>query len=989
MTRRTRFALIALAWLAALLLTLAGGLNWAWRSDASLSWLLAQLPNAQVAGVHGSLASGHLEIDRLTWQGDGVRVQIDKLVLNGVTVGWRARTLSAGLASAQQVEVRTLPSKTPTPEPRDLRLPVTIDVAALRVRQLRVDQAPAMHELSARVSLGQAAHRIDQLSLEVESARVSGAFQIATTGALAAKAALRAASTGARPWHAEAQATGPLSRLGLTLALQGEAVPGHPAPSASAQATLTPFAPWPLAALSLATRQLDLAALSVRLPETALDGDAQVQTSGMDQPASARLAITNSRPGRWDEARLPLQKITLNLKGEPRQRDRLRIESLLLQLADGRGPAGRATGSGRWQGEQAEVELVLDALLPARLDARAAALTVSGPIRLQLSQLGNAPRFALNAALQGRTLDGLGAPVQLQLDADGDANRVHLARALAESGTAQAAFSGDAQREGSGWRVSARAKLDRFDPLPWWRGSEGSAWRRGPHRLNGQASAAGLWRRAAPPGFDGTLAAELADSLIAGVPLAGKLQWQGSGAAGSGEAWAEAGGNRVALSGRRAVNAADDRWQWSVKAPALAALAPLGRLVAEADPAIAGWWPEAGRVDADGQLQGRWPALALQGQARIEGWRSRAAQLAQGTLEGRIDKADDAPIALHLQARELAVGGLVLDQLDAQIDGKLGAHTLRLRADSPARPPAWTEALLGGAGSGTRLEGSARGAWTRQPGGGGRWAWQGLTLTGGARQPQGQSRPWLEARELAGELALDADGTPRALHLNPGRVQLLSTALRWSDAQWQADGRMTLAAELETINVAALLKQAQPTLGWSGDLTIGGRIDIRSAARVDADIVLERLGGDLAVTDELGITQALGLTDLRLALSAHDGVWQFAQGLAGRYIGEMAGAQVLRTGADQRWPGPDANLQGVLQARVANLGVWGAWVPPGWRLAGSLTTSAEFGGRLGAPELRGAMRGSGLGVRNLLQGVNVSDGELAITLRGERAEIER
>ncbi len=166
-------------------------------------------------------------------------------------------------------------------------------------------------------------------------------------------------------------------------------------------------------------------------------------------------------------------------------------------------------------------------------------------------------------------------------------------------------------------------------------------------------------------------------------------------------------------------------------------------------------------------------------------------------------------------------------------------------------------------------------------------------------------------------------------------------------------------------------------------------MEIRSAERLDADIVLERGGGDLAITDELGQTQGLGLTELRLALSAHDGRWQFAQGLAGRSIGAIAGAQVLQADARQRWPGRDATLQGVLEAQVANLGVWGTWVPPGWRLAGQLHTSASFGGTLGAPQLRGSMRGSGIAVRNLLQGIQLQDGELAIALDGDTARIER
>jgi translocation and assembly module TamB len=268
-----------------------------------------------------------------------------------------------------------------------------------------------------------------------------------------------------------------------------------------------------------------------------------------------------------------------------------------------------------------------------------------------------------------------------------------------------------------------------------------------------------------------------------------------------------------------------------------------------------------------------------------------------------------------------------------------------------------------------------------------------VRLQGGAREAGRQ--PWLAASELAGQLHLDPHGQLQSFQLDPGRIRLLDTALAWREAEWRAGtsgaqpARFALTAELESFDVAALLQRLQPSFGWSGNLTVGGRIELRYAGRFDADIVLERGGGDLGVTDELGQTQVLGLTDLRFAFSAHDGLWQFAQGLAGRQIGEMAGAQVVRTTADRTWPHADAALQGVLQMRVANLGIWSPWVPPGWRLGGSLSTSASIDGRFNAPELRGEMRGSGLAVRNLLEGINVSDGELAITLEGERAQVQR
>jgi translocation and assembly module TamB len=82
-------------------------------------------------------------------------------------------------------------------------------------------------------------------------------------------------------------------------------------------------------------------------------------------------------------------------------------------------------------------------------------------------------------------------------------------------------------------------------------------------------------------------------------------------------------------------------------------------------------------------------------------------------------------------------------------------------------------------------------------------------------------------------------------------------------------------------------------------------------------------------------------------------------------------------------------LGGELRARVADVGIWGAWVPPGWRLAGQIESTAKLGGTVGQPTYDGELTGQGLAVRNLLGGVNVSDGQVRVKLAGDAATIER
>ncbi len=128
---------------------------------------------------------------------------------------------------------------------------------------------------------------------------------------------------------------------------------------------------------------------------------------------------------------------------------------------------------------------------------------------------------------------------------------------------------------------------------------------------------------------------------------------------------------------------------------------------------------------------------------------------------------------------------------------------------------------------------------------------------------------------------------------------------------------------------------------------------------------------------------------MRLALTAQQGQWLFRPQLKGRLLGEIDGSVRVTTTPEQRWPPPAAPLAGEVRARVADVGIWGAWVPPGWRLGGELSTVAQLSGTFGEPRYGGEVIGSRLALRNLLQGVNVSDGELRLKLQGDRAVIER
>ena len=275
----------------------------------------------------------------------------------------------------------------------------------------------------------------------------------------------------------------------------------------------------------------------------------------------------------------------------------------------------------------------------------------------------------------------------------------------------------------------------------------------------------------------------------------------------------------------------------------------------------------------------------------------------------------------------------------------------------------------------------------------GQWRSQALEIDAGERTAAAAALPWLRARDLRLQLQWAVDGQLVAASAEPGRIEALGAGVRWTEASWRAGsgaaiGEASLDAQLEALAVAPWLARLRPAAGLGGNLVLGGRARVKVGQRVSADLVLERTRGDLTLTDDTG-TQAFGLSDLRLAIAADDGTWHFTQALAGSNVGVLAGAVSLRLPAQARWPRPDTPMQGVLEWQVADLGAWAPFTPPGWRLSGALRTGAAIGGSFGAPEITGELTGTRLAVRNLLQGVDVRDGELALSLRGSEARIDR
>lgn len=1024
--------LSVVALLLLLVLALAAGARWVLFSDEGARWLLGNAPMVQVKGFKGSLLGERWQAEQIkfSWDSGKASVTLDDLVADGLRWTWRPHEHAWMSLDVQQLSVRRLTvltgpaGKRPIVLPGSLAAPLQLAVSQATVQTLQVDTLAPMTAVQAQQLVldprpGRL-YQVAQASMQWQGVLVQTQAQMGTAAPfpLSAQATLRPVLGADAPaWAAAVGVTGTLPLMQLQATLRGVSAAGQAAPELDAQAALQLLQAWPLHSLELRTESLDLSAIAPALPQTRIKAQATLVSSARTAPLTATLELDNALPGRWDERRLPLQHLSAQLQGLLSQPDRLELKQFELTLADATRGAGRWTGSAVWQGHELQLQSQLHGITPQRLDGRAAAMQLSGPVSVQLVGLpspnqapGSAtppPQLTWKIDLDGQ-LQAAPQAVHLLMEGQATDEKLQLTRLRATSGTATAELQGLLHRVARGeWKLQTAGTLTDFDPLPWWPGDAGSPWRKGPHRL----SAGWQLDLQLPPNPDRLPALALAqrlvgnghlrlhDSLLAGAPLSAdiKLGYTQAAAPTSASLHGEVqlAGNLFTIDGRGdpAGAGSTDRVRAEVKADALASLAPLVRLV----PALADWVPTQGTARATLAVDGRWPTITTEGSAQV-------AQLKLGTLAltgaqatWRLDTSGEGALSLQADAQGLRLGAQGVDQLRANVQGTLAEHSLKLSGALPVAPAPELAQVLGVAATkGTLAQLQARGAWMADPAGGGRWrAKIDRVVVGGWDGKPELNAPtsgWAAAKDLVADLEFNPDGRLVGLHADPGRLQLTdAVAMRWDEVKVDLRGeqpRLQLNADIEPFALAPLLARAQPAMGWQGDLRLGARVQINAAEKVDAELVFERRDGDLHMVTAEGM-QLLGLTEVRLALSVHEGVWLFNPVFRGRSLGDVTGTARVRTTPEARWPPAQAPVEGSLQAQVSDIGIWGAWVPPGWRLKGELRTTATLSGSFGQPKYSGQVTGSGLGVRNLLQGVNVNDGDLALRLDGDTATVER
>ncbi|WP_322014405.1 translocation/assembly module TamB domain-containing protein [Paraburkholderia sp. J12] len=981
------------------------GTAYAWRAAVKLL-------GGQLGGTleGGTVATG-VRLRDVSWRGaDGTRILVDRASGQWLLSGrpWR---FVVSYLHIGDVDVRIVPStepSSPTTLPKDLQLPLALEIRDLRVAKLTLHEGASTTELSDFAFHGRSDGRHHEATVE----------QLDTPyGAVSAEAKL----DGVRPFalsgdfgysgkvndedvQVNGRVGGSLEALSADLDASGLKLAGR------AHVEATPFAAVPLKRATLAFDHVNPQAFAPGAPfaDLALRADLQpvdgavapfvpqagassgqggasvpaastpaappkpaMQQSHADSQAPAAgftvagsVSIVNAKPGAIDAHLLPLVDAHTDVVLDAHTQ---RLSNLNVRLVKN----ATVTGGGAISGRNGRFDLKVAGLDLNAIQASVRPTQLAGPITVRLAD-----------DVQSITLD-LADP-KAALRAQGkvtfDPARLSLSDVRVSSGAGHLDLSGEIKHDANS-TYALKAALSNFDPLSLTSQAPPQLPQQSPPQsppqatarptpasapAKGAASAASpraKGKPAAPPSR--RIEARVNGTLTASGMLAPTLTTKAEFKLGqsvyddlplTGQGVIQLAGSRIlpsranlSVAGNQidlqgSFGASGDRLRFTVDAPQLDRLG----------------FGVAGQVAASGDLTGSFahPNVALDYKASGVAFGENRIGHAEGHAEAR-DGANGA-LAFSADASDIAAAGVEVATLTARLSGTRAKHTLTASAKGKVQGQAIDVELAANGGLSDTRDGS-------------RW-------DGTVTQLQNRGSP---------DITLEA---PLKVGAGAGKVTLGATRLAMLGAvldlkSFDLDhGRIRSAGSLTDVSVARLLQFQQQITGKPStlktDLIFDGDWDFSLGQTATGYVQLKRRSGD--ITTEIGRGLAsLGITDVN-ARAAFSG---------GNRLAVTAHAQASRIGVLD----VDANttltpengiltfseesaLGGTIKANVPSLKTTGGLFGPNYVLDGHIALQLALGGTIAKPNVSGSLIGDGLSATLVDQGIQLKDGVVRVML---------
>lgn len=887
------------------------GAAWLAGTETALRWLAARAVQASagqlaLGDVRGSLY-GRVYVGSFAFD-DGAR----RIEGHSVELDWSprelllSRTVLVRSVTLQSLSVRTLKASAAAPQlPATLQLPLRLEIHSAKLDALVLatdgeNQTLRALALQLRNPAGQ--YRAIA-SLQTPWGRGEAELTLADTApfALAGRAALRR-DDGPHAYSASATLGGTLADIAVSATANSRGA------QAELRAALAPFARMPLRQATLRLADVDARQFGKTLPRSDIGGELTLR-AGNDDTVAGELRLSNTRAGPADAALAPLREARVSFAGVPAA---LELKDLRLDF----GKAGRLVGAGSLRDGRLELALETTGFDLRGVYTKLSATRLAGTLKLDAQ-----------AATQELLADLREGEHRLRIDASRRGDAVQLRKAQVSIAGGELALSGELSLAGS-QAFHAEGKLARFDPS-----------RLGDYPaalFNGSLSASGHLS----PQPEAQLQFATSDSRFRGHRLHGS----GKARATAERIWdsdiaLELGSNR--LSARGAFGAAGDGMDWRLEGKDLAAFAAkLG-----------------GELRASGRLEGTIaePSGTVRAQGRNLVWAGEH-RLGEISVEGRLERGIDAPLALTATVRDYRAAALRVDTASLTATGRRSEHQLNLAARNQAIDA--RAALAGG--------------WNAATG------WSGRIL---GLDNSGRYAAALQAPARLAFKGTDFSLGEAALSVARGTLRIDQFARR--------GGAMSGSGTLSGIDTGYLLGLVERPLGVSSTLTLAGKWRFALAEKINGELELQREQGDLSVLSEP--VTALGLSRLALTATVADDSLSAQLDAAAAVIGGISGnvrTTLARDGALLGLPGNAAlSFDAALDAPSL------AWVTP--LLGGRMALDGSVKGRIGAqgtvaqPRLNGSIAADGLKFEYPEQGINLKGGRLRARLQENALILEQ